>query len=183
MSDQVVVENTPFAIAAALLVVGLLVWRLKPSGFHSLSWQSVGLAAALFWGALAALMIAYAWSFYYRLFVPPWYRFAAPLGALGLYAALGIFFRWAALRLPGNPVVWFCLLGGLESIPEHAIGIYRFEILALPILQGSSAASIFIFAFFEYMFYWGLVLGLAVGVDRLLRARRRGSRTRHNALG
>lgn len=173
MFDRLIAENTPLAVGAALVIVGLLIWRLKPSGFRSLPWQTIGIASALFWGLLAALLISYAWSFYYSLFAPAWYRFAAPLGAIVIYAALGITFKWAALHLPGNPVIWFCLLGGLESIPEHAIAIYRYDILKIPLLQNSSAAAIFIFAFFEYIVYWGMALALAVGLDRLLHVLRR----------
>lgn len=169
MSDRLIAENTPIAAVAALIIVGLLVWRLKPAAFRSISWQTIGVASALFWGLLAFLLISNAWGVYYSLFTPSWYRFAAPLGAVIIYALVGITFRWAALQLPGNPVIWFCLLGGLESIPEHTIAIYRFDILQIPILQGSSATSIFIFAFFEYAIYWGLALALAVGIDRLLR--------------
>jgi hypothetical protein len=112
MSDQLIAENTIFTASAALAIVGLLAWRLKPAAFRSLSWQTIGIASALFWGLLAALLASYAWSFYYSLFAPSWYRFAAPLGAIVIYAALGIAFRWAALRLWGNQVVWFCLLSG-----------------------------------------------------------------------
>jgi hypothetical protein len=173
MSEQLFLENTPIAIILAFVLVGLLVWRLKPSNFSSTSWQSIGVAGGLFWGILAAVMVSVAWESYYSEFVPSWYRFAAPTGAVLLYSMLGIALRWVAIRLPGNPVAWFCLLGGLESVPEHAVGIYRFHILELPILQGSSAVSIFIFAYFEYVIYWSIALVMAVGVDRLRRALRR----------
>jgi hypothetical protein len=168
MANSPFLENTPVAIAASLAIVGLLTWRLKPSAFRAMSWQSFGISASLFWGIFAAVIISFAWNFYYQHFVPDWYRFAAPIGALTLYSLLGLFFRWGSVRLPGNPTLWFCILGGLESVPEHAVGIYRFDILEVPVLAGSSAASIFIFAFFEYVFYWGVVLALAIGVDRLL---------------
>lgn len=170
MSDRLVFENTPYAIAAATVIIGLLAWRLRPPAFRALAWQSFGIAAALFWSVLAATLIAWAWGFYYSRFMPAWYRIAAPLGAIMLYSMLSLLIRWAALRLPGNPVVVFCLLGGLESIPEHAVAIYRFDILQIPVLQGSTAASIIVFAYFEYAAYWGVVLLLAVGIDRLLKA-------------
>jgi hypothetical protein len=85
-----------------------------------------------------------------------------------LYFLLGLLLRWAALRLPGNPIISFCLLGGLESVPEHAIAIYRFHILQIPFLQDTTAAAIFILAYFEYVVYWSLALCLAIAVDRLL---------------
>jgi hypothetical protein len=161
-------ENAPIAVVAALALVGVLVWRLRSLGFRALRSQSIGIASGLFWGVLAAVLVSLAWGFYYSRFMPSWYRYAAPLGAVALYSALGLAIRWIALRLPGNPVIAFCLVGGLESIPEHAVGIYRFDILKIPVLQGSTAASIFTFAYFEYVVYWGATLTLAVGVDRLL---------------
>ncbi len=173
MPQQLILENTPVTITAALIIVGLLVWRVKPAVFGSLSWQSFGIASALFWGVLAAVLLSFAWDFYYSQFVQPWYRFAAPPGGILLYSILGLGMRWAVLRLPGNPVLTFCFLGGLESIPEHAVGIYRFDILQIPILCGSTAVSIFIFAFFEYVVYWGITLLLAIGIDHLFRTLRR----------
>jgi hypothetical protein len=72
------------------------------------------------------------------------------------------------MRLPFNPVVAFCLLGGLQSIPEHAIAIYRFHILEVPLMQGSPPAGIFVFAYFEYVFFWGLALGLAGILNQII---------------
>lgn len=116
----------------------------------------------------AALLITMSWEIYYGYFAADWYRFVAPAGALLLYALIGIFLRWAAISLPGHPVLWFCALGGLEAIPEHLVGIYRFEILSIPVLKDSSAISILIFAYFEYVVYWSIVLLLVIGVSRLI---------------
>ena len=167
MPEDLLTENTPIAIALALAVTGLLGWRFKPSYFRALPWQSFGIAAALFWGLLAALLLSYAWGFYYSLFAPSWYRFAAPLASVLIYSLVALLLRWAALRIPGNPVIWFCLLGGLQSIPEHALAIYRFGILDIPFLRGTTAAAIFLFAYFEYVVYWGLALSLTIPVHRL----------------
>ncbi len=168
MLQQLITKNTPIACAFALIIIGLLAWQFKPAQFRLLSWQAVGIGSALFWSVFAGIMLWYAWDFYYRYYAPSWDRIVAPLGAIVFYFLLGLLLRWAAVRLPGNPTVSFCLLGGLESIPEHAIGIYRFHILQIPLLQNTSAASIFIFAFFEYIVFWSLALCLAIAVDRLL---------------
>jgi hypothetical protein len=143
---------------------------LGSPGFRTLSWHSIGIGAALFWSILAVILISATWQAYYSHFVPRWYFFVTPVGVVFLYSLIGIFLRWAALRIPGSPVIWFCALGGLEAIPEHAVGIYRFNILEIPLLEGSSAFSIFLFAFFEYVLYWGIVLVLSIGVERVIRA-------------
>ena len=169
MPQDLFVKNTPLAIVLALAGVGLLGWRVNPSTFRALGWPSVGIASAVFWGVLAALLVATSWEFYYSFFMPGWERFVTPLAAIVFYFVLGIILRWAALRLPGNPVVWFPLLGGLGSIPEHAIAIYRFGILDIPVLRGSTPLAIFIFAYFEYVIFWSVALALALGLERLRR--------------
>jgi hypothetical protein len=168
MLHQILTPNTLIFFVLALILVGLLAWRFKPDQFRQLSWQAVGIGSALFWSVFAGVMIWYAWDSYYSFFKPSWSRIVVPLGAIVFYFLLGLLMRWVALRLPGNPILWFCLLGGLESVPEHAIAIYRFHILQIPMLQDTTAASIFIIAFFEYMLYWSLALCVAIVVDRLL---------------
>jgi hypothetical protein len=181
MLQQLMTKNTPIFFALTIIMIGLLAWRFKPDQFRLLSWQVVGISSALFWSVFAGVMIWYAWDFYYRYYAPSWDRIVAPLGAIVLYFLLGLLLRWAALRLPGNPIVTFCLLGGLESIPEHAIAVYRFHILQIPFLQDTTATAIFIFAFFEYTVYWSLALCLAIAVDRLLsRIRKRTAQTRES---
>ncbi len=173
MLQPLITKNTPFFFAFALILVTLLAWRIRPTQFRLLSWQAVGIGSALFWSLFAGVMIWYAWDYYYRYYAPSWDRIIAPLGAFVLYFFLGLLLRWVALRLPGNPTVTFCLIGGLESVPEHAIAIYRFHILQIPFLQGTTATAIFIFAFFEYIVFWSLALCLVIALDRLLRQLRK----------
>jgi hypothetical protein len=156
-----------FAILLAAALIALVGWRAKAERFRALSWAAVGLASALFWGLLAIGLRLYFWETYYSYFTPAWSRWLAPLAAV-LYFFIGLLLRWIALHLPGNPAITFLLLGGLESIPEHALGIYRFHILDIPLLEGSPPLSIFLFAFFEYIVYWSIVLGLALLLGRLL---------------
>jgi hypothetical protein len=169
MMQNLIAENTPIAFILALVTIALLLWRVKISRFCSASWTSFGVASAIFWGILAALLVSFTWKNYYSLFAPRWHRLAAPLGAVVFYSTFALLFRWVSLRLPGNPILYFCLLGGLESVPEHAVAIYRFHILDIPILRGSTPASIFIFAFFEYMLFWGIALMLVFPIDTALK--------------
>jgi len=111
------------------------------------------------------LLVIFFWNDYYGFFADPIQRFLIPLAAFIVYPLWSLLLRWLALRLPGNPVAAFSLLGGLQALPEHAIAIYVVHIPDIPMMQGSTAASIFIFAYFEYVLYWSLVLALA----RLLR--------------
>jgi hypothetical protein len=155
-------QSILLAVVFATIVTGLAAWRLRAAAFRALPASSFTVGAAVFWGAFAALVIAYGWSSYYVHFVPPWYRYIGPIGAIVIYPLLAHTIRWASLRVPGNPALNFCVLGGLEAIPEHAVGIYRFRILDVPLLQGTSPVEVFVFAYFEYVVYWGLALGMVV---------------------
>ncbi len=170
MFRQLIAQNTPIFFVLALALVGLLVWRVKPAQFRMLSWQAIGAGSALFWSVLAGILMWFAWDSYYRYYAPSWDRIVGPLAALVFYFLFGLILRWVALHVPGNPVVTFCLVGGLESVPEHAVAIYRFHILQIPMLQDMSAASIFIFAYFEYVVYWSLALCVAIIMNRMLMA-------------
>lgn len=169
IAQQLFTSSTIVSFILALILTSLISWRVSPERFRSLSWQTFGISSAAFWSIFAAILILSTWDNYYSHFVPSWYRVTAPLGAIFLYGLAGVFLRWAALRIPGHPVLWFCLLGGLEALPEHLVGIYRFDILDIPILQGSRAVDILVFAYFEYVVYWSIVLILALVLDRLYR--------------
>ena len=149
-----------FTAGIAVCLMFLLSWRIKFWRFRQLKWH-VLIASALFWGVFATTMVWSFWDSYYWYFAPDIARWIAPLDAL-LYGAIGFLLWWLARHLPGNPVANFCLLGGLESIPEHLLGIFRFKIMDIPMLQGISAESVMVFAVFEYIVYWGGVLLLAM---------------------
>lgn len=144
-----------------IIFVFLLALCIKPTRFRQLNWVLTGTSAIL-WGVFATACLWGFWDLYYRYFYPGWVRWLAPLDAL-LYGAIALALWWLALRLPGNPVVNFCLLGGLESVLEHLLGIYGLGILdRVPLLQGVRPTPALVFAFFEYIFYWSIVLGIAL---------------------
>jgi hypothetical protein len=157
--------KVPVAAIIAVALVALLARKVKPDRFRRLTWKAFAGASMLFWGLLAAAAFWIFWETYYRYFYPRWMRWLVPLSAL-TYAAIGLALRWLAARLPGNPVVNFCLLGGLESVPEHVWGIYGAKILEVPILQGITPVFALLFAVFEYVIYWSVVLILAVLLGR-----------------
>ncbi len=171
MPQTILAENTILFVVLAGLSLAILVWRVKPVAFRALSSKQLAVASALFWGLLATVLVFTFWESYYSQFISSGQRWLILLGAISVYPLWSLFLKWLALRLPGNPVAAFCLLGGLQSFPEHAIAIYRSEILDLPILQGSTPLSIFIFAYFEYLVFWSLVLALALVLQRVFKLR------------
>lgn len=74
---------------------------------------------------------------------------------------------WLALHLPGPTVLWFVLLGGVEGLLEHVLGIHGLRILErVPWLQGLTPLPVLMFSFFEYVLYWTLVGWLAFGLTK-----------------
>lgn len=127
-------------------------------------------ASAVFWGIVAVFAVRRFWELYYVYFYPRWIRWLVPLD-LVLYGAIGFGLWWLALRLPGPVVLSFVLLGGIEGVVEHVVGILGLRILdRVPWLHGLAPLPILIFSFFEYVLYWTLVAWLAWGLAHLLPA-------------
>lgn len=161
LSEQFWMSGVVMVLVDVAFVV-LLTWRLKSSHFRELKWTLVG-TAAIFWSTFAIVLVLLFWNTYYHYFFPIWFRSGGILLYVPiLYGVFTLVFHWLALRMPGNPILNFCLLGGLESLLEHLLGIYGLKILEVPILQEASPASILAFAFPEYIFYWCIVISIAV---------------------
>lgn len=148
------------AVIAAAGIFFLTRW-ISRERFARLRWAFV-LAAMLFWSALGLVLIQLTWESYYQSFASSWMQNGGNLiVTIPMSAVLALLFHWIALRLPWHPVLTVCLLGGVESILEHLVGIFSWKILEIPMLQGVDPLSVLAFAFPEYMVYWGVVLGLA----------------------
>lgn len=153
-------QRALLAMLIDVVLVLLLLWRIKPTGFRELKWVLVG-TSGIFWAIFSIALLWGFWDSYYRHVYPDWARWLGAVNAVE-YGALGFALWWLASRLPGNPTATFCLLGGVESLLEHAWGIYGLDILGnVPMLQNAGPLSVFVFAFFEYVLYWGIVLGIA----------------------
>jgi hypothetical protein len=158
------------ALVTALIDVGLVLFltrRIGRSQFRQLGWPIV-LASGVFWMGYGLLLFTATWGSFYAWFLPdPANRSLARfLFELLLYPALGLAMWWLASRLPGNPAVTFCLLGGLEALPEHLWGIFRLGMLdKVPFLREASPISVLAFAVPEYVLYWGSVLVMALPIE------------------
>jgi len=155
------------AFITALIDVGLILFlarRIQRPRFRQLHWP-VALAAGVFWVSYGLMLFAMTWESFYTRFLPdPTNRsLARSLLELLPYPIIGLVLWWLAVRLPGNPAVNFCLLGGVQSVPEHLWGIYRLGMLdKVPFLQEASSASVLAFALPEYILYWGTILSIAM---------------------
>jgi hypothetical protein len=121
---------------------------------------------------LGLFFFATTWASFYARFLPDPANHGPARFVLELllYPALGLAMWWLAARLPGNPALTFCLLGGLEALPEHLWGIYRLGMLEqVPFLREASPISVLAFAVPEYVLYWGSVLAMALPMERIWR--------------
>jgi hypothetical protein len=141
--------------------VALLAWRIKPARFRRLQWPLV-IISTLFWTVLwyAVMLNAFVWETSFRYVFQSWQRWAWPPVYGLISGGVTWLFWWLSLRLPGNPVLYFLLLGGLESFGDHYFAI-RKGVMKTPLLQEVSIASAVTFGFFEFIFYWSVILGLA----------------------
>lgn len=166
------------AFVTALMDVGLVLFlarRIQPPRFKQLHWPVV-LASCVFWMSLGLFFFETTWESFYAMFLPDPVERSLARSALELllYPVVGLVLWWLAARLPGNPAVTFCLLGGLEAVPEHLWGIYRLGMLdKVPFLRQASPASVLAFAVPEYILYWGSTLGMAMLIQQLWQRYRR----------
>jgi len=148
-------------------LLALLAWRISPQLFRSLKWHLVGsafLVFALIWGTFGSVLY---WDEVYSAIFPAWFRWLLPLIYGSLFGAVALGFWRLSLFAASRQVVWFCLLGGLVSLVGHSIGASR-GLMQVPLLAGTSIASAFTFGIFEFIFYFCIIVGLAVIVRRLL---------------
>ena len=155
------------AFITALIDVGLILFlarRIQRPRFRQLHWP-VALAAGLFWISYGLMLFALTWESFYAKFLPDPANRSLARSMLELlpYPIIGLVLWWLAVRLPGNPAVNFCLLGGVQSVPEHLWSIYRLGMLdRVPFLQQANAVSVLAFAMPEYILYWSSTLTIAM---------------------
>jgi len=148
-----------FALIDAVYVP-LLVWRVKEETFRKLKWLLV-IAAALVWFGIWSWAIGNFWNEVYFYLFPPWAHTWIPrIAFVGAgIVALGL---WTiSLRIKGKTVLTYCLIGGTLGSLTHIWAVYRGVVTKPPMLQGASPLGAVIIAFFEYIFYWCVILTLA----------------------
>ena len=149
--------------------VSILAWRIRRETFHRLRW-ALGITSFLFWCALWTWGLVTFWEPIYRYVFPAWARWLIPPSFGLLYTGMGLLFRRLALRFPGNAVVNFCLLGGSWGLVTHLFAVALGIVSKPPALQGAAPAAAVIFAIFEFMLYWCIILTISVLLQQGWRA-------------
>lgn len=157
-----------------VVFIPILAWRIKPEVFRRIKWALAGVTA-IYWCALWAWVLDNFWNPVYHYVFPTWSRWFIPPTYGLLFAGVCLFFWWLALRLHGNPVLNFCLLGGLWGMITHLMAISLGILSKPPVLQGAAPEAAVIIAIFEFMFYWCVILSVTALVHLIWRKLRPGS--------
>ena len=169
-----------------VVYVGVLVWRIKPAELRKLKWVIVG-TTGVYWCIIWLLIGSiFFWEPVYHYVFPEWARWVIPPVYGVVFAAVGWLFWWLAFRLPGNPMINLCLLGGLWGMITHIWAIFRGILDKPPMLQGASPIATAVMPIFEFIFYWCIIISAASLLQRAwdwsrrlfncrARARKRGS--------
>lgn len=163
-----------FGLADILLYLPL--FRVFPAQTFREHRGAVVMGASLFWLGFTATLVNLLWGFYYRFFYSEWMRWGTALIAFVLYPTYAFACHWLAGRMPGQPMLWFCLFTGLLAANEHFIG-WTFARLPekVPLLADMPLIPTMLFAFFEYQVYWAIALWLGWILIKLSHIRKEAS--------
>jgi hypothetical protein len=152
-----------FALMDAVYIP-LLVWRVSRETFRRMKWPLV-LAAALVWYGIWAWAIGNFWETVYSYVFPAWARTWVPWIAFGVAGTVALVLWTITVRLNGNFVFTFCLMGGVLGGLTHIWAVHLGIVTKPPMLQGASPLAAVVIAFFEYIFYWCAILTIAKILD------------------
>jgi len=147
-------------IVFALDVILILLARhlISRERFNQMRWLLAGAGGVFFLGVWISVLW-WGWDWFYSYIFPGWARYLLPPVFFLAYTLIALGMGWLSLKLPGNPAVSWCVLGGVEGLLTHIYAIYGLGAASKPpIMQGSDPFAVLIFAIFEKAFYWSLIL-------------------------
>lgn len=143
------------------VLVAFLARFIEPALFRQLK-RHVTLLSGMLWFLIWLAMVIFFWKPVYHYVFPSWSRWIIPPLFGAAFALIGLLFWWLALQLKGNPVVNFFLLGGLWGMITHVWAIHQGILEKPPLLQGAGPVAASIMPVFEFIFYWCIILGVAL---------------------
>lgn len=162
-----------FALADIPLAL-LLAHRISAARFQAIGRLVVAITAIFWFGLWLWVVTAYWWAVYAHVF-PPWSRWYLPAFQAVLTAAVASVAIRVSQRWAGHPVLNYCLMGGLWGVLTHLWALLQGITTRPPALQGVHPLGVVVIAFFEFIFYWCIILVLAMLSQAILR-RVQGSR-------
>ena len=155
-----------FAFTDVTLII-VLIRLIKPKDLFKMKWKLITFMAIFFCILFGSIVSLIFWNSVYSYVFPSWIRWIIPPTYGLLFSMIGLFFWWLAFKLPTNPVLNFCILGGLWGLATHIMAIYRGILDKPPMLQGASSISALTIATFEFIFYWCICVGFTYLIERL----------------
>jgi hypothetical protein len=152
-----------FALMDAVYIP-LLLWRIKEETFLRMKW-SIVIAAALVWFGIWSWAIGNFWETVYSYVFPAWAQTWVPWIALVVAGLVALVLWSLTIHIKRNVILTFCLMAGIIGSLTHIWAVYRGIVTKPPMLQGASPLGAITIAFFEYIFYWCVILTLATGMD------------------
>jgi hypothetical protein len=146
-------------VAVMDVILTLLARRLVSRElFQQMRWL-LAIAGGVFFLLVWIGVLWWGWDWFYSYIFPEWGRYLLPpMFGIG-YTLIAFGMGWLSLKLPGNPAVTWCILGGVEGLLSHIYAIYGLGAASKPpIMQGTDPFAVLIFAVFEIAFYWSLIL-------------------------
>ncbi len=148
------------AILAVLDVILILLSQrlVKREHFQQIRWL-LAIAGGVFFLLVWTSVLLWGWDWFYIYIFPGWAHYLLPPLFGVFYALLALGMGWLCLKLPGNPAVTWCVLGGVEGLLSYIYAIYGLGAASKPpIMQGADPFVTLIFAVFEKAFYWSMIL-------------------------
>jgi hypothetical protein len=164
ITTELLLRGTLIAALIDAVYVLLLVWRVSEDSFRRLKWPLV-IVAAVVWFGIWSWAIGNFWETVYSYVFPAWGQTWVPWIAFIVASTIAFGIWTLTIRLKWNLVLTYCLLGAVLGSLTHLWAVHLGILTKPPMLQGASPLAAVVFAFFEYLFYWCVILTLAKTMD------------------
>lgn len=169
VTTEVLWKGAMFFALIDIILITVLTRLIKPKDLFKMKWRLLIFMAIFFCILFGSIVSLIFWDSVYSYVFPSWIRWIIPPSYGVLFSLIGLFFWWLAFKLPANPVLNFCILGGLWGLTTHILAIHRGILDKPPMLQGASSISALTIATFEFIFYWSICLGFTYLIERLVK--------------
>jgi len=160
ITNEMLWQGTLMFVLLDIVFVSVLVWRVKPFRFKAMKWLLVTITF-IFWTLIWFWAISNFWETVYGYLFQDWARWFIPPVAGLLFAVIALLFWWLALKVSRRPGLSFFILGGIWGSLTHIWAVIMGITEKPPMLQGVDTTPVVIIAFFEFIFYWYIILSLS----------------------
>ena len=159
VTSDILWKGAIFFVLVDVFLITILTRFIKAEDLRKIKWRLVIYMAIFFCLLFGSIVSIIFWDSVYSYVFPAWIRWIIPPAYGLLFSLVGLFFWWLAFKLPSNPVMNFCILGGFWGLLTHVLAIHRGILDKPPMLQGASPIAALTIATFEFIFYWSICLG------------------------